>query len=69
MAVPWPTVPHVVGFFLNRNVGRAQRFFSISGGFESDIEKKSRVGGGFRWCRSIEILDWLFPGSSGISGY
>ena len=65
MVVPWPTVLHVVGFFLNRNVGRAQRFFQYRAGLSLVLKKKSARGrvqkGYFRVCR-------VFLGIKSIKG-
>ena len=49
--------------------GPTGRVFSISGGFGSGIEKKSRLAGWFGSGRSVEIFYRVFPGILFIIGY
>ena len=54
--VPWPTVLHEVGFFLSRNVGRAQRFFLQYRAGSGQVLKKVGWGAG---SGGVEVLKYL----------
>ena len=49
--------------------GPTGRVFSISGGFRSGSEQKSRIAGGYLLARSVEIFNRVFLGTSFSFGY